>query len=178
MKIHMSGDKAFLWGEWTNREINYLNIDAMTEKLDQLESEGMKLVRIDLAHLEDIDASGARFLNTWLTSLKLRGIAHEIVNAGREQLEQMQAFGGLQAVPYQNPFQRRFLSMNQVKRRKPMKIDEIKQIAQQHHIKLGRMTKSDLVRAIQVAEGNTPCFGSKNSSECGQSDCLWRADCH
>lgn len=174
----MSGDKAFLWGAWTNREISYFNIDAMTEKLDQLESEGKKLVSIDLAHLEHIDASGARFLNIWLTCLKLRGIAHEIVNAGENQLEPMQAFGGLSAVTYQNPFQRKFLSMSPAKRRKSMKIDEIKQIAKQHHIKLGKMTKSDLVRAIQVAEGNTPCFGSKNSSVCGQNNCLWREDCH
>ena len=178
MKIHMSGDKAFLWGEWTNREINYINIDAMTGKLDQLEAEGKKLVRIDCAHLENIDTSGARFLNIWLTCLKLRGITHEIVNAGEKQFDPMRAFSGLHVVAYQNPFQRKFLSMNPIKRRNSMKINEIKQIAKQHDIKLGRLTKSDLIRAIQVAEGNTPCFGSKNSSVCGQSECLWREDCH
>lgn len=58
-----------------------------------------------------------------------------------------------------------------------MKIDEIKQIAKQHHIKVSKTTKSDLVRAIQLAEGNAPCFGSKSSMECGQSNCLWREDC-
>lgn len=59
-----------------------------------------------------------------------------------------------------------------------MKIDEIKAIAKQHQIKVGKATKSDLVRAIQQAEGNYPCFGSNRSLECGQSNCLWREDCN
>jgi hypothetical protein len=39
-----------------------------------------------------------------------------------------------------------------------MKLDEIKEIAKQHNIKAGKMKKSDLVRAIQQAEGNEVCF--------------------
>jgi hypothetical protein len=58
-----------------------------------------------------------------------------------------------------------------------MKIDQIKAIAKQHYIKIGRASKSDLVRAIQEAEGNLPCFGSNRSVECGQNNCLWREDC-
>lgn len=58
-----------------------------------------------------------------------------------------------------------------------MKIDEIKAIAKQHHIKAGKATKSDLVRLIQQAEGNSPCFDSNRSKECGQNSCLWREDC-
>jgi hypothetical protein len=58
-----------------------------------------------------------------------------------------------------------------------MKINEIKKIASQHNIDLGKAKKSDLVRAIQVAEGNLPCFESKKSAECGQDNCLWREDC-
>lgn len=59
-----------------------------------------------------------------------------------------------------------------------MKIDEIKAIARQHQIKIGKATKSDLVRSIQQAEGNTQCFGTNSSMECGQSSCLWREDCN
>ena len=58
-----------------------------------------------------------------------------------------------------------------------MKIDEIKGIAKRHNLKLGKANKSELVRAIQQAEGNLPCFGSNSANACGQFNCLWRADC-
>lgn len=58
-----------------------------------------------------------------------------------------------------------------------MTIDEIKKIAAQHHIKTGKARKSELVRAIQQAEGNQACFNSNSSATCGQDACLWRADC-
>jgi len=58
-----------------------------------------------------------------------------------------------------------------------MNIDAIKEIAKQHQIKTGRSKKSELVRAIQQAEGNSPCFDSNSSVQCGQHACLWREDC-
>lgn len=58
-----------------------------------------------------------------------------------------------------------------------MKIDEIKEIAKQHDIKVGKMKKAELVRAIQQAEGNDTCFETGQASACGQEECLWRADC-
>ncbi len=58
-----------------------------------------------------------------------------------------------------------------------MKLDEIKEIAKQHDIKIGKMKKAELVRAIQAAEGNVVCFETGQASECGQAECLWRADC-
>jgi hypothetical protein len=58
-----------------------------------------------------------------------------------------------------------------------MKLDEIKEIAKQHQIKPGKAKKSLLIRAIQQAEGNLPCFDSNISGQCGQRDCLWRVDC-
>jgi hypothetical protein len=58
-----------------------------------------------------------------------------------------------------------------------MKLEEIKGIAKQRNIKVGKMKKAELVRAIQLAEGNEVCFESGQSSECGQDDCLWRNDC-
>lgn len=59
-----------------------------------------------------------------------------------------------------------------------MNIYEIKEIAKQHNLKTGKANKGELIRAIQQAEGNLPCFGSNSSRECGEPDCLWRADCH
>ena len=58
-----------------------------------------------------------------------------------------------------------------------MKLDEIKAIAKQHDIKAGKMKKSELVRAIQSAEGNNVCFETGQASRCGQATCLWRNDC-
>lgn len=58
-----------------------------------------------------------------------------------------------------------------------MKLDEIKEIAKQHDIKVGKLKKADLVRAIQLAEGNDVCFETGQAAECAQDGCLWRADC-
>jgi hypothetical protein len=59
-----------------------------------------------------------------------------------------------------------------------MKLDEIKEIAKQHSIKLGKLKKAELVRAIQLAEANSPCFETGQADECGQDGCLWRTDCN
>lgn len=58
-----------------------------------------------------------------------------------------------------------------------MKLEDIKEIAKRHQIKSGKAKKSDLVRAIQQAEGNQQCFNSNISGECGQNNCLWSEDC-
>ena len=58
-----------------------------------------------------------------------------------------------------------------------MKLDEIKEIARQRNIKTGKLKKSDLVRIIQQAEGNEPCFDSGKAAQCGQEGCMWREDC-
>ena len=38
-----------------------------------------------------------------------------------------------------------------------------------------KMQKNDLVHAIQIAEGNNPCF--LTISDCSVSPCLYRAEC-
>jgi hypothetical protein len=58
-----------------------------------------------------------------------------------------------------------------------MKLEEIRKIANQHNIKSGKTKKADLIRAIQQAEDNEPCFDSGKASDCGQEECLWRKDC-
>jgi len=37
--------------------------------------------------------------------------------------------------------------------------------------------KVDLVRNIQLAEGNFDCFATARCDECDQVNCLWRKDC-
>jgi len=58
-----------------------------------------------------------------------------------------------------------------------MKIDEIKGIAMKHYIKTTKKKKGDLIREIQLSEGNEDCFDSNRSGECGQDRCVWRDDC-
>ena len=57
-----------------------------------------------------------------------------------------------------------------------MNLVEVKEIAKQMEIRLGKMNKTELIRAIQVRENNTPCFGATVEC-CDQENCLWRNDC-
>lgn len=58
-----------------------------------------------------------------------------------------------------------------------MDLKDIKGIAQKQGVKTGKMKKKEIIRAIQRAEDNFDCFGTAVSSQCSQSDCLWREDC-
>ena len=57
-----------------------------------------------------------------------------------------------------------------------MKLVEVKELAKQKGIRLGKMNKTEIIRAIQVQEDNVPCFGTA-VEQCDQEKCLWRADC-
>jgi hypothetical protein len=58
-----------------------------------------------------------------------------------------------------------------------MKIQDVKEIAKKQGVNAGKMNKTDLIRAIQKAEGNHACFDTASVQTCGQMNCLWRADC-
>jgi hypothetical protein len=58
-----------------------------------------------------------------------------------------------------------------------MKIQDIKDIAKKKGVNAGKMNKTDLIRAIQKAEGNNACFATSSVLTCGQVNCLWRTDC-
>jgi hypothetical protein len=57
-----------------------------------------------------------------------------------------------------------------------MKMIEIRDKAKNMGITTKNVKKVDLIRKIQVEEGNQPCFQSKNA-DCGQTACCWREDC-
>ncbi len=57
-----------------------------------------------------------------------------------------------------------------------MRMDEIREIAKPLGIKTARMKKIDIVREIQKAQGNFPCFGTADDY-CDQATCLFREDC-
>jgi hypothetical protein len=56
-----------------------------------------------------------------------------------------------------------------------MKMQEVRDIARKWRvdIRVGRK-KQDIIRDIQVKEGYSPCYRTKQ--ECG-NDCLWMSDC-
>lgn len=58
-----------------------------------------------------------------------------------------------------------------------MHMQLIRNIAQEHGIKAGKMTKVNLVREIQKTEGNNACFATDIDGVCDQANCLWRDDC-
>ena len=58
-----------------------------------------------------------------------------------------------------------------------MLVKEIKSIATTMGIKPGKLKKMDLIKTIQITEGNFDCYGSAINSVCDQGECLWRKDC-
>ncbi len=58
-----------------------------------------------------------------------------------------------------------------------MKIQDIQKIAKKIGINARKMNRTTLVRTIQKAEGNYPCFATASVQTCGQMNCLWRTDC-
>ena len=61
---------------------------------------------------------------------------------------------------------------------KKMTIIEVKKIAKGQGLVIDKSAKKpDLIRAIQIAEGNTPCFGTRPNGSCEQQSCCWRPDC-
>jgi len=57
-----------------------------------------------------------------------------------------------------------------------MKMADIRRKAKELGVKVQRLKKADLIRAIQTAEGNAPCFAT-GRTECDQLACCWRKDC-
>jgi hypothetical protein len=65
-------------------------------------------------------------------------------------------------------------STNTVNKR--LSLNEIQMKAKNLGVNPGKMNKTDLIHAIQTAEGNTSCFGWSNGN-CPNSDCCFMADC-
>ncbi|MBI5904799.1 MAG: SAP domain-containing protein [Deltaproteobacteria bacterium] len=58
-----------------------------------------------------------------------------------------------------------------------MKVQQIRSIAKGLGVRPARKTKAEIIRAVQEAEGNFPCFGSAMDGSCDQDVCSWREDC-
>lgn len=58
-----------------------------------------------------------------------------------------------------------------------MQLQNIKEIAKEHGLKVSGIKKVDLIKKIQIAEGNFDCFATAYAGTCDQMGCLWREDC-
>ena len=58
-----------------------------------------------------------------------------------------------------------------------MQMQEIRNVAKSLGIKTSRLSKVELVRQIQIAEGNFECFATAVDGYCDREDCSWRDDC-
>ncbi len=58
-----------------------------------------------------------------------------------------------------------------------MHIEQVRKIARHMAVKPLNGSKENLIRAIQRAEGNFPCYGTASTGFCDQVGCLWRRDC-
>jgi hypothetical protein len=53
---------------------------------------------------------------------------------------------------------------------------QLKQMAKELGVRdQGKLSKPNLIRAIQMAEGNDPCY--ERISQCGQDNCLFFSEC-
>jgi len=59
---------------------------------------------------------------------------------------------------------------------KSMTMPQIREKARELGIKPGKIKKTELIRIIQQAEGNTPCYGRANG-QCPNIDCCFMSDC-
>ncbi len=57
-----------------------------------------------------------------------------------------------------------------------MTLQDIKKLAQQVGVP-ATGNKGNLIKSIQLKEGNFDCFGTAINSFCDQWNCIWRNDC-
>lgn len=93
MSICMSGTEARLEGNWTLDCVSR-NLDLLARSLQQLQSLGVKKLKIDCAHIKETDVSGLEFLNVWMQCARFRGVEPTLVNVPERLRYAMQALIG------------------------------------------------------------------------------------
>ncbi len=58
-----------------------------------------------------------------------------------------------------------------------MKIQRVREIAREQGMDPGKAEKAELIKAIQIKEGNFDCFATAYEGACDQTGCQWREDC-
>ena len=54
---------------------------------------------------------------------------------------------------------------------------ELQNLAKKSHISASGLSKTELIRRLQLAEGNFDCYARALTGTCDQTACLWRDDC-
>lgn len=57
-----------------------------------------------------------------------------------------------------------------------MNMKDVREMAKRYGLKIGNLKKTEAIRSIQLAEGNTDCYGRANG-QCDQEQCCFRQDC-
>ena len=57
-----------------------------------------------------------------------------------------------------------------------MNVKEVRAKAKEIGVRIRGRRKAELIRAIQTAEGNDPCYQT-GMDDCAEMDCCWRDDC-
>ena len=58
-----------------------------------------------------------------------------------------------------------------------MKLENVRHLASSLGIHPGKLSKTKLIKTLQLREGNFDCFSTAYGGECDQVNCLWREDC-
>jgi len=58
-----------------------------------------------------------------------------------------------------------------------MNMEQIRALANAIGISPGKMVKAEVIKKIQLAEGNFDCYATASSRDCDQAGCCWRDDC-
>ena len=58
-----------------------------------------------------------------------------------------------------------------------MRLEKIQKMAKAMGIPSLKMKKAQLIRAIQRAEDNIECYGTKRVDNCQEMACFWKSDC-
>jgi len=58
-----------------------------------------------------------------------------------------------------------------------MRLEEILKLARGMNIQTAGLSKTDMIRGFQRAEGNIDCFGTERIRVCQEKACLWKTDC-
>lgn len=54
---------------------------------------------------------------------------------------------------------------------------ELIKLAKKYHVAASGLSKAELIRKLQVSEGNFDCYARASAGVCDQPACLWREDC-
>jgi hypothetical protein len=58
-----------------------------------------------------------------------------------------------------------------------MNLNEPRSLAKTYGIRSNTLSKVQLIKSIQISQGNFDCFATAYEGECDQKGCCWREDC-